>query len=71
MSEWIKCSDRMPAPDQYVLVKVAFGRVHLACQRRGEWLQDKEYCNSSGFISSVIGNRITHWQPLPSPPEQV
>ena len=68
MSEWIKCSERMPTPDDYVLVKVAFGGIHLARHRGDEWIQDKEHCNSSGFISSVIKNRITHWQPIPTPP---
>lgn len=69
MSEWINCKDRMPTPDDYVLVKIAYGGIHLAWYRDEEWLQDKEHCISSSFITSVIKSRITHWQPLPNPPE--
>lgn len=69
MKGWIKCSEQMPSCDGYVLVKIAFGKVHLARYKDGVWLQDKEHCTSSGFISCLVKDRVTHWQPLPSPPE--
>lgn len=69
MSEWIKCSQKMPplgeiviiaARDMEAVVKV----VHI----------EKAVCNGNGFIvlaGSVDLPRewVTHWMPLPEPPK--
>lgn len=68
MMGWVKCSESTPSPDDYVMVKIAYGGIHLAWYRDGGWVQDKEHCDSSGYISSVIKDRVTHWQPLPEAP---
>ena len=65
MSNWIKCSDRLPELDIHVLVAVEFFGP-------GDWRQ------SIGAIDSRNGAQWwlkgssfipTHWMPLPSPPE--
>lgn len=60
---WVACSERMPETDV---------RVIMLCEIGGErqveagsfWSQKKHMCN-------LNGNRrmVTHWMPLPSPPE--
>ena len=64
MANWIKCSERMPP--EYTMV---LGRVD----------GDYEFVNLLGghlkiFIMDewriVPGAKITHWQPLPEPPQE-
>lgn len=68
MNEWIKCSERLPKVGMSVVVwRPGIGldiveyseksRQHLTVIRRdGQWWDD--------------GRRITHWMPLPDPPEE-
>ena len=52
---WIKCSERMPEPDQLVLM----------------WLVDPQINKASAWVghgSGFIFERATHWMPLPDPP---
>jgi hypothetical protein len=71
MSEWIKCSDRLPDKNAQVLCfngGKLFGSYTL-----GEIRTDSDGCtawhifgvneNNAGF-----GN-VTHWMPLPEPPK--
>ena len=58
MSEWISCEDRLP--DKGVMVMVA----------RGKWVSTARIYNywqleSGSFIPP---SRVTHWMPLPDPP---
>lgn len=62
MSEWIKCSERMPAPNQTVLThKKGYGHLFVVHKnnpiRPWEWI-DGDTCHM----------KITHWMPLPPPP---
>ena len=64
MSEWVKCSDRVPEMYQQCLVCIDGDddRVHMAVAHYNGW--------KSGFIG-VNKWRIvaTHWMPLPEPPK--
>lgn len=71
MSGWIKCSDRLPLDDSFVLCS----GVGQACRdvfigfrnERGNWF---EY-NNGDYIDGGYGDdypaAVTHWQPLPPP----
>lgn len=60
MSEWIKCSERMPEPYEYVLVTDGFvGCEVMRVNSDGYW----------GPAKSLYRGDISHWMPLPEPPE--
>ena len=65
MQNWIKCSERMP--DDFVDVLVTDG-VHVEVM----WLDCDEYWDNWLEPRAVTVDRedITHWQPLPEPPQE-
>ena len=67
---WIPCSERMPKPNEYVLyvwrskngaVSVLHGW-HIENRVENAWHQ-------SGIGMSRSNEEVTHWMPLPEPPE--
>lgn len=64
---WIKCSERMPECDQWDHAAV------IASEGRNSFIAyySKHDCKflDEPFGESV-GNKITHWMPLPAPPEE-
>ena len=67
MPKWIPVSERLPEEDQEVLVWNGGGQClkpwqgHVLCEyRNGEWRESQE---------SDLYPGITHWMPLPAPPE--
>jgi hypothetical protein len=65
MSEWIKCSERLPGIEDHVLCRWADGHHESAMLEEVDgklW-----HCLDDGEI--LIENP-THWQPLPPPPAE-
>lgn len=62
MPEWIKCSERMPEPYEYVLVTDGFvGCEVMRVNSDGYW----------GPAKSLYHGDISHWMPLPELPAPV
>lgn len=62
-SRWIKCSERLPENNNYV----------LACNFNLQTVAELLY-DATGWHIPLIGNHlfnweVTHWQPLPASPE--
>ncbi|MBR3753372.1 MAG: DUF551 domain-containing protein [Ruminiclostridium sp.] len=53
MSEWISVQERLPGDGAGVLVFLDTGAMYISWQWRGKW-------DEKG---------VTHWMPLPKPPE--
>ncbi|WP_071789429.1 DUF551 domain-containing protein [Photorhabdus temperata] len=60
---WIKCSDRLPESIRTVLIVVS-GRVFCGYLSMNE---DEFYIPSGDIYMDL--NAVSHWMPLPSPPE--
>lgn len=57
MSGWIKCSKRMPERDGAYLVW------------DGRYVDKASFFFGNFLVNTFRQKNITHWQPLPSPPE--
>lgn len=72
MTEWIKCSDRMPEEMQTVLFfdKYDTGDTRIKCGwwSARSWRPNAEV-EENGFIESITPNAVSHWMPLPELPE--
>ena len=68
MADWIKCSERMPTEDGCV---IGYG---AGWEKPGEFYFDMvdetfsyyNFCGEHSFTSEDV----THWQPLPEPPQE-
>jgi hypothetical protein len=79
MSEWIKCSDRMPVIERRV--GLSFGSVNVICCTSSKQVIAMSYAQSDcGNTAKSRAPRfewngrispweVTHWQYLPAPPE--
>jgi hypothetical protein len=70
MSEWISVKDQLPESDKYVLLFVPNEdpKIISGCLRT--YREDYIHYVSSLYEAHFRPHNITHWQPLPSPPDQ-
>jgi len=59
---WIKCSDTAPEPDEWVIGYTDYDGVifHIKIGDDGQWMTNYQQWS---------GSTVTHWMPLPEPPE--
>lgn len=69
MSEWIKCSDRMPNDGSLVIVFSDGFFVLSAEYRGGEFFDVVPEPDKSGQFFETTTVQVTHWQLLPEPPQ--
>ena len=62
MNEWIKTTDRLPEDDRHVLC--------LTRTKKGLWNVVIGYY-MDGFWRVGMNSNVTHWMPLPEPPEVI
>ncbi|EMS0119351.1 DUF551 domain-containing protein [Escherichia coli] len=65
---WISCSERMPDDGQYVIILCDGAFVLYAQYRDGEFFDIVR--NGEEFFETQSRN-VTHWMPLPEPPQEV
>lgn len=68
--EWISVADRLPTVDEEVLMCMETGAMVVGAYKhflgRSIWV----YSNGDDFYG-FVGDKVTHWMPLPEPPEMV
>lgn len=82
MSEWIKCSERLPEVGVYVLAYIDGEIEPCVCclenkkslfdEHTTEWEPSFTHYETAGYdhvISDIDQGKVTHWMPLPQPPE--
>lgn len=61
MTDWIKCSERMPENMDTVITSNGFD---IGCQ----WWDGDSWQEWSSH--DAVPGDVTHWQPLPEPPQE-
>ena len=74
LDEWVKCSDRLPENDVFVMALKVDGGVcessyvkHYMYGYRWESARVDDYDHIFEELEII---EVTHWQPLPQPPKQ-
>lgn len=73
---WISCSERMP-DREYVLAGDFSGAHYLASIPNvqvgiyADWFDDEKPCWDDGDGNDLHLKEVTHWMPLPEPPQEV
>lgn len=60
-NEWVNIDERKPKPDQHVIVFLTTGAMYI------DWL-DPEIVHTPEPWHETVAAFITHWRPLPPPP---
>ena len=72
MSEWISVKERLPEDDCYVLcVSVSaegVKRIGIRFFTRNALKPNGDFLLNQELSLIVVGDKITHWMPLPKPP---
>lgn len=78
-SEWISVEDEYPEDGQEVNILLNTGEVRIALHELGTpggsftkghyFTGDIYHIDGAEYNCSVYGDDVTHWQPLPEPPE--
>ena len=63
-NEWISVETELPGP-RMVILAFDNGGVWFGMYLRGRWIEEDE---GGGFVEDKEYS-VTHWQPLPSPPD--
>ncbi|WP_239914450.1 DUF551 domain-containing protein, partial [Salmonella enterica] len=73
---WVSCSERMP-DREYVLAGDFSGTHYLASIPNvqvgiyADWFDDGKHCWDDGDGNDLHLKEVTHWMPLPEPPQEV
>ncbi|WP_422630710.1 DUF551 domain-containing protein [Shigella sonnei] len=65
---WISCSERMPEDGQHVIILCDGAFVLYAQYRDGEFF---DVVRSGEEFFETQSRNVTHWIPLPEPPQEV
>lgn len=66
MNEWISVEDRLPPIGEEVIVAICDERYDSLCKYTSSgWLASKDIW----IVDNSICPYVTHWMPLPAPPE--
>ncbi len=63
--KWINVNDSLPPQGERVLVYCSSGLIDKGYRLGGLWERDW-----AGMTFKEAGYKITHWMPLPEPPQQ-
>jgi hypothetical protein len=64
--EWISVKDKLPNLYEEVLIYRSYGIVNFEVYT---YLGDNKWEDSMGYVDDTEEEFITHWQPLPTPPQ--
>lgn len=64
MDKWIKCREKLPEKGDRVLIYTRWKEIHTADMlfEGGYFMED---------TMNFLPKEVTHWQPLPEPPEGI
>jgi hypothetical protein len=65
---WIKCAERMPDKGRPVLVFGKERENEKALVWLMQWTRDNVWLSPGNYWDEIQPSLITHWQPLPEPP---
>ena len=65
MPQWISVKDRLPQESTHCVIRIDDGEYQVAWRENGHWIMFNPCC----IYNSQLNN-VTHWQPLPKPPEE-